>query len=135
VQLGAPTPPRIFTVLLVDDEEQVRNVVSRMLQRAGYCVWLAASGSEALSILRTAPVDVVLSDIRMPGMNGLDLAREICRIWPWLRVALMSGYECPAALESDTRLSSLPFLTKPFESQALLDLLKVVTGEHAVPDP
>jgi len=106
-----------------------------MLQRAGYCVWLAASGSEALSILRTAPVDVVLSDIRMPGMNGLDLAREICRVWPWLRVALMSGYECPAALESDTRLSSLPFLTKPFESQALLDLLKVVTGEHAVPDP
>ena len=68
-------------------------------------------------------------------MNGLDLAREICRIWPWLRVALMSGYECPAALESDTRLSSLPFLSKPFESQALLDLLKVVTGEHAVPDP
>jgi FixJ family two-component response regulator len=47
----------------------------------------------------------------------------------------MSGYECPAALESDTRLSSLPFLTKPFESQALLDLLKVVTAEHAVPDP
>jgi hypothetical protein len=90
VQPGAPTPPRIFTVLLVDDEEQVRNVVSRMLQRAGYCVWLAASGSEALSILRTAPVDVVLSDIRMPGMNGLDLAREICRVWPWLRVALMS---------------------------------------------
>lgn len=105
-----------------------------MLQRGGYCVRLAASGSEALSTLRTAPVDVVLSDIRMPGMTGLDLAREISRIWPWLRVVLMSGYECPESLESDPRLASLPFLRKPFDLEELVDLIKVVTGEHAIPN-
>ena len=67
-------------------------------------------------------------------MNGLDLAREICRVWPWLRVVLMSGYEFPEALDSDPRLSSLPFLRKPFDLEELVDLIKVVTDEHAIPN-
>jgi YesN/AraC family two-component response regulator len=83
-------------------------------------------------MLRTAPVDVVLADIRMPRITGLDLAREICRVWPWLRVVLM-GYECPEWVESDPRLASLPFLRQPFDLEELVDLIKVVTGEHAIP--
>ena len=109
-------------------------MTSRMLRGTGYCVRLAASGSEALSILRTTPVDVVLADIRMPGMNGLDLAREICRGWPSVLVVLNSGYESPDELGSDPRLSSLPFLHKPFDADQPHNRLKVVTGEHAIPN-
>ncbi|HPX12093.1 MAG TPA: response regulator, partial [Syntrophales bacterium] len=64
-------------VLVVDDEQPIRNLVNRAVQNAGYACQTAGDGQEALEILKREPVDVVITDIAMPGMNGIELTRAI----------------------------------------------------------
>jgi two-component system cell cycle sensor histidine kinase/response regulator CckA len=106
-------------VLVVEDEEQVRDVAARFLRRAGYEVATAADAGAALGVLTSAgPFDLVLTDSAMPGMRGEELATEITRIQPGLPVILMSGYadlERPA-----TSAPVASFVQKPFTMAALL---------------
>jgi len=95
-----------------------------MLEQAGYGVCLAFSGALALAALTSGSCDfaLVLSDIRMPGMSGLDLAHEVQRGWPTLPIVLMSGYESPEQLASQG-LGEVPLLRKPFDREDLLGLV------------
>lgn len=78
-------------VLIVDDDSAVREGLECTLARAGYAVVVAADGEEALLKLEGMHVDVVVSDIRMPGMGGLEVLWECSRRWPGLPVILMTG--------------------------------------------
>jgi CheY-like chemotaxis protein len=82
---------RKFVILCVDDERISLMIRSRVLEKAGHDVIPARSASEALEILQSRPVDLVLTDLLMPGMNGADLAREVKRQNPTLPVVLFSG--------------------------------------------
>ena len=115
----APAAPRP-TILVVDDEAGVRVMVARMLSLAGYSVVSAQSGEEALSIAQeyAAPLDLVLSDVRMPGMSGPEMVEQLQQLRPGIRVMYMSAYSrdvLPAGV-SDT---DVPFLTKPFTMRTL----------------
>jgi CheY-like chemotaxis protein len=83
------------TILVVDDDLTVRLIVGRVLEESGHAVCAAPSGHLALAALSAAPrtIGLLLSDVRMPGMNGLDLALEVRRSWPALPILLMSAYE------------------------------------------
>jgi DNA-binding NtrC family response regulator len=106
------------TVLVVDDQMVVRAITARMLKQAGYRVREAASAATALLLLHSSPKpDLILIDVRMPGMNGVDLAMEVGHAWAGLPVVLMSGH-VPPDLPSDLRAAR--FLSKPFDSEALL---------------
>lgn len=88
-----PKPPRDTRILLVDDEADFRGVLARSFQRAGYDVVCASNGKEAFEIARGRPVDVIISDIRMPGGDGIELldrVKELCPATPI--ILLMSGY-------------------------------------------
>jgi hypothetical protein len=118
------------TILLVEDQEAVRRAMQRLLAKHGYRVLVAASGDEALGIAAAeaaapggapaAGIDLLLTDVIMPGMSGPELARRLLDRHPRLQVLLMSGYTedelDPAAL-GDPRLQ---FLAKPFEPAELL---------------
>jgi CheY-like chemotaxis protein len=120
VLTGFSEPPE-SRVLVVDDDVAVGAIAARILERAGYGVCLAFSGTLALAALASGEWDfaLVLSDIRMPGMSGLELAHEIQRGWPALPIVLMSGYESPEILTTH-RLSDVPLLAKPFDHEELL---------------
>lgn len=112
---------RPVTVLLVDDEAAIRTLLSQSLRHSGYQLLEAASAADALAInnLSPAPIDVLVSDIVMPEMSGLELARELSASNPQLKVLFMSGfYESPTNVKADWE-----FLQKPFSPRALCDRL------------
>jgi CheY-like chemotaxis protein len=114
-----------FTVLVVDDEEQVRALTVRILSRFGYRV-LEASGVElALSILDqdSSNVDLVLSDVAMPGLSGKDLFRAISESRPGLPVVFMSGYALGVYAPEGLIEEGVKMLPKPFGQDDLLDFV------------
>jgi CheY-like chemotaxis protein len=83
---------KLPTVLFVDDETALRDLVARMLSQRGFKVLTAATGYEAMCVLAEQPVDVLFSDLVMPGMNGIQLARDAKQMRPSLKVLFATGY-------------------------------------------
>ena len=120
------------TVLLVEDEKAVRMVVSRSLQQAGYEVWEAASGEEALGIVaeRGAGLGAIVTDVMMPGMNGRVLAKAVGTLFPKLGVVFVSGYTemiVEGALITDAQHV---FLQKPFTNAQLVAAIRAVCPQE-----
>ena len=86
--MAEPSPARI---LVVDDEEPIRRTLDIMLQRRGYAVATAANAEEALAQLAQAAFDLVLVDLQLPGMNGLELARIVERQQPSATIVVLTG--------------------------------------------
>ncbi|HEX2251070.1 MAG TPA: response regulator [Gemmatimonadales bacterium] len=109
------------SVLVVDDEAAVRRFAARVLQREGFEVLEAADGVEALELVKTGQptVDVVVSDIVMPRLNGVELMEALAPIRPDLPVILMSGY-ATAALSELGIATPCSILMKPFQAERLL---------------
>ncbi|MBW1717539.1 MAG: response regulator [Deltaproteobacteria bacterium] len=78
-------------VLVVDDEETVRILLQRVLQAAGYDAVIAADGEEALSVIANGDIDVVLLDINMPGLSGMDVLGKISTDWPNVCVIMVTA--------------------------------------------
>jgi CheY-like chemotaxis protein len=109
-------------ILVVDDDEEVREILVETLEEFGYSVVQAESGEEALQVLDTeGEVRMLITDVRMPGISGLELAEIACRKDPSLRVILMSGYFLPQQVMQR-------FLKKPFH---MADLAAAVSAELA----
>jgi two-component system, OmpR family, alkaline phosphatase synthesis response regulator PhoP len=104
-------------VLVVDDEGAIRYSVSKTLQRVGYQVAEASSGEEALEMMRSQPYDVVLTDIKMPGLTGVELLRQIKETAPDSIVILMTGYASLGTAVEALRLGAHDYLIKPSSSQ------------------
>jgi DNA-binding response OmpR family regulator len=103
-------------ILVVDDEGANRYSVSKTLQRVGYVVSEAASGEEALETLKAQMFDVVLTDIRMPGLDGVELLRRIKDEAPDAIVILMTGYASLGTAVEALRLGAHDYLIKPSSS-------------------
>ncbi|MAS33000.1 MAG: hypothetical protein CL610_03260 [Anaerolineaceae bacterium] len=104
-------------VLVVDDEGAIRYSVSKTLQRVGYHVGEAASGEEALDLMKKSHFDVILTDIRMPGLSGVDLLKRIKDQAPDAIVILMTGYASLGTAVEALRLGAHDYLIKPSSSQ------------------
>jgi DNA-binding response OmpR family regulator len=108
----------VASVLVVDDEAAIRYSVSKTLQRVGYTVREAASGEEALDVVRGQHFDVVLTDIRMPpGLDGVDLVRILKEIDADMVVILMTAYPSLNTAVEALRLGAHDYLIKPSSSQ------------------
>jgi len=121
----SPSPPAragsVVSVLVVDDEAAVRRFACRVLERAGYSVFEAIDGLEALELIQgqTVALEVVVSDIVMPRMNGVELMQALALSRPSLPVILMSGY-ATSALSERGIVAPCGILTKPFLAEHLL---------------
>ena len=109
------------TILLVEDEAAVRLLARQILERRGYRVITAENGIEALKLARASsgPVDLLLTDLVMPQMDGRELARELARVWPGLRVLFMSGYTGDAIVGRGLFDPDAALIEKPFTPAAL----------------
>ena len=106
-------------ILVVDDEAPVRSIVAAILARTGYSATIAASAEEALLRLQQDPdYDLVLSDIMMPGTDGLSLLDQICADHPGLPVVMLSAVNDIHVATNAFRRGAVDYLLKPFERAA-----------------
>jgi len=124
----AAAPASGATVLLVEDEAALRLLGTRLLERAGYVVLAAESAEAALDLVQAGAVpSLLVSDVAMPGDDGIALARRLRQRWPGLPVLLLSGY-AEAMLGGDVAVAGFRILGKPFRAA---DLLRDVAGALA----
>ncbi|MBI1754554.1 MAG: sigma-54-dependent Fis family transcriptional regulator [Acidobacteria bacterium] len=124
-------------LLLVEDKDSFRRLLSQALADTDWNVKAVADPQEALRALEEAPFHVLVTDLRLPGMSGLELIRRARRLHPALRVVLMSAFGEPRDIVEAMRLGADDFLPKPFDLdafQALLDRLRALVGAPP-PDP
>ncbi|HUR96235.1 MAG TPA: PAS domain S-box protein [Gemmatimonadales bacterium] len=117
-------------VLLVEDEPGVRAFSAEVLAEGGYRVLQAATGEEALAIAaaRTEAIDMLLTDVVLPGINGRVLAERLHVARPSLPVLYMSGYTDDMVVRTGVLANSAAFLQKPFTPQGLLDRMRTILG-------
>jgi CheY-like chemotaxis protein len=122
--LEGTAPDSLATVLLIDDDNDLRNMLAGALVNLGYEVEEAVDGPSALRVLDELRPDVMVVDFAMPGLNGAEVARKARDKWPGLPVVLASGYAETAAIEQaigkDAKL-----LRKPFRIDELLEAVSV----------
>ena len=122
-------PPGGYTVLVVDDEEAVRRLASRMLTWAGFQALEASHGREAIATIEqhAGSVHLVLTDIKMPGMTGRELGRQVEQRWPGKPILYMSGF-ATEVFETGLLESTAPFLSKPFTQDELARKVRALLG-------
>ena len=119
------------TVLLVEDETAVRSLVQFTLEGLGYTVIPTAEGAQALALLRTRQVDLLVTDVVMPGMSGRELAEAACVALPELKVLFMSGYSDDALDRHGLERLGNRFIQKPFTALSLARRVRAILDHSA----
>jgi two-component system cell cycle sensor histidine kinase/response regulator CckA len=119
------------TVLVVDDEDSTRQTLVRMLEAGGFTVVTASNGVEALDRLAIdAGIDMVLSDVTMPTMNGIDLSYHIRERYPDMPVAIVSG-DVSELERSIIGRADVPFIKKPVHAESLFSAVRDAIRQHS----
>ena len=129
----APRTPASGTararVLVVDDEAAIRDLLSKTLALAEYDVDLAADGRTALERLRIIPYDLLITDLKMPGVDGLAVIREARRLKADIPVIIITGFSTEASAIEAVNLGVSGYLTKPFRVPRVLAAAAKALGE------
>jgi len=129
----APSPARQASerprILVVDDESSIRDLLSKTLALAEYDVDTASDGRSALERLRLYPYDLLIADLKMPGIDGLSVIREAKRLKSDLPVIIITGYSTETAAIEAVNLGVSGYLTKPFRVPQVLAAAAKAIGE------
>ncbi len=118
-------------ILIVDDEEGLREGLSKLLEGEGYAVIAAETGEEALQILQQSHIDLVLTDMRMPGMDGIELLKKIRERYGELGVIILTGYGQIESYIEAMNFGAIEYVSKPFKVNELKFIVNKVLSEHA----
>jgi two-component system, NtrC family, response regulator HydG len=116
-------------LLVVDDDRAILTLIGTIALAEGFDVATTVSGEDAMKQIRSRPVDLVLLDLRMPGITGLDVLRSIREINPRVKVVLMTGYGTIDTAVEAVKLGAMDYLTKPFDLPRLRQLLATARDE------
>ena len=111
-------------VLIVDDEPNLRKILSAQLSRDGYDVLVAEDGEKGLEILRENHIDLVVTDLKMPKMDGMQLLRSALELDPTLPVVMITAHGTVDTAVEALKLGAFDYLTKPFDPDALLAAIR-----------
>jgi CheY-like chemotaxis protein len=125
---AAPSSVGTERVLVVDDQNEIRDLVRDVLQGAGYVVTMARDGAEALERIQAQAFDLVITDLGMPGISGWEVARESRRMRPEVRIILLTGWAATLDLKDIEKNGVNRTLKKPFEMDGLLRTVRDVLG-------
>lgn len=107
-------------MMLVDDEERFLSTTQKLLEKKGFDVVTAPSGSEALEKLRAHPVHVVILDVKMPGMDGVATLREIKRQFPMVEVIMLTGHATVESAIDGLKSGAVDYLMKPADLEEIV---------------
>ena len=119
-------------ILIVDDEEGLREALVRLLEEEGYAVLAAENGEQALEILQHAHIDLVLTEMRMPGMDGIELLKKIHERHGDLGVIILTGYGQIETYIEAMNFGALAYVSKPFKVSELKFIVNKVLNESIV---
>ena len=108
-------------ILLAEDDDNMRIFLARALRRAGHEVHAVADGDAALAWVSERAVDLLLADVVMPGIDGIELARRAGAMWPDLRVMFITGFAAVALEDGKPVVPGATVLSKPFHLRQLVD--------------
>ena len=121
-------------ILVVDDEDSIRRLVSRLLTRAGYAVESACDGDDAIeTFCNGGKFDLIVSDVRMPGISGPRLVEKLRRVASDVKVLYLTGFADQLFLERELLWEDEAFLDKPFTSPGLLESVSLMVYGHTSP--
>lgn len=126
-------PDPTYKVLIVDDDPFIRRLISTILALKGHQCEEANDGMVALDKFINNPFDTVITDIRMPGMDGIELTRELLKLQPALPIIVMTGYHDISIAEEAILTRASDFLNKPFSLMDLLTRFTKVMLNHRKP--
>lgn len=112
-----------FNVLVVDDEDEFREMIVKRLRKRDLICEGAEDGAKAIEIVRQGHTDVVLLDVKMPGMDGIETLREIKRLKPLTEVVMLTGHASVDSGVDGMRFGAFDYLMKPMELDPLLEKL------------
>jgi len=112
------------TILIVDDDHQLRQSFERLLAAEGYATLTASSGEAGVKLVREKSPDMVVMDVRMPGMNGLEAYAAMRAIDPRLPVIIMTAFGSTDVAIEATKMGAFDYVLKPFDIPEILDLIK-----------
>jgi CheY-like chemotaxis protein len=118
-------------ILIVDDNQPMTKTLADIFVAKGYAVHVTYSGVEALKILQEHPVDILLTDVRMPDMNGVELYRETRKTHPDLTTFLMTAYAADDIIQEGMAEGIKTVLTKPLDIDLILALFSAVISTPA----
>ena len=118
-------------VAVVDDDASIRKAVSSLVRSAGHTARMYESGEDFLADDTLPPADCLLTDIQMPGMNGLELQLAVAQRFPGLPVIIMTAFPKPILRSRALAAGAARFLSKPFPAEELLEVLAEVAGPPA----
>jgi DNA-binding response OmpR family regulator len=128
---GAGSTP--IRVLVVDDEIDFATALAARLERRGFAAFTAGSGAEAVRTVGSRSVDVVLLDLKMPGMDGLETLRELRRSDPRLRVIVLTGHGTVASGIEGMQIGADDYLLKPADIETLCTAIVAVAERGGAP--
>lgn len=121
------------TILVVDDEKEICTILSDNLSREGYRVFVAYEGKTALELVRKERPDLVLLDIKMPKMSGIEVLRRIKKIKKETVVIMMTAYGTLETARKAMKLGAYDYITKPFDLFSLKSVVKEVLEQPKGP--
>jgi nitrogen regulation protein NR(I) len=119
-------------VLIVDDELNIRRVLAAMLKREGYEVTTAADGEQALAVLQKTPVQVVVTDLVMPRLSGLELLQRVAAQYPDVPVIMITAHGTVDSAVAALKAGAFDYVTKPFEQEELKKVIAKAARAHEI---
>jgi two-component system, NtrC family, response regulator PilR len=129
------------SILIVDDELSMRQFLTHLFQREGHAIRVAENGRQAMAMLRQQPADVIVSDVKMPDMGGIDLLRAARELQPEVEVIMMTAFANEQTAHEAFLLGAFDFVHKPFDNELLkekvaraLQKISIVREKQALQD-
>ncbi len=110
-------------ILIIDDETELRELMKDVLEEESYEVFCAANGADGILLNEQIKPDVILLDLRMPGMDGIETLHNIRKTDEKVNVVILTGYGCPDTIRDAVALNVSEYLSKPFENRELLSII------------
>lgn len=125
-------PQPACSVLVVDDEPAIRQILCRSISAAGYAVTEAVDGADALQKLELHPVDIVVTDIKMPNIDGLQLLKEVRSRWAATAVILITGNRAEVSAGEISQAGADDLIKKPFHNHEIIRQLTYCRQKRAL---
>ncbi len=116
-------------ILVCEDEPIALRGLKNILEREGYKVYIARNGFEALEVLKTKRIDLLITDIRLPVMDGFKLLSSVKELYPWIKVIMITGYSCIEEAVKAIKMGASDYLTKPLKIHDLKSSIRAVLDE------